>query len=99
MTPPGRPRGERIADPNSLELTTAWEEEWKTDLLAAATDRLRRQVDPELFQLFDFHVRRGWPAAKVARKLGVTTAQVYFAKYKVSKLLKREVKLLTEALS
>src|SRR6266498_5128111 len=38
----------------------------------------------------DFHVLKQWPANKVARKLGVSLGKVYFAKYKISRLLKKE---------
>jgi len=85
---------ERIADPHSPELAIVWGQEWEKHLLEAATDRVKQRVDPELFQLFDFHVLRGWPAAKVARKVGVSLPRVYFAKYKTSKLLKREIEVL-----
>jgi RNA polymerase sigma-70 factor (ECF subfamily) len=90
---------ERIADPHRPELAIVWDEEWEKHLLEAATDRVKQQVDPELFQLFDFHVLRGWPAAKVARKVGVSLPRVYFAKYKVARPLKREIEVLKQALS
>ncbi len=86
------------AIPHSPELAIVWDEEWEKHLLAAATDRVRQRVDPELFQLFDFHVVRGWPAAKVARKVGVSRPRVYFAKYKVSALVKREIQSVKEVL-
>jgi hypothetical protein len=44
--------------------------------------------------VFDFHVLKQWPAQKVDRKLGVNLGQVYFAKYKISKLMKNEIKKL-----
>jgi RNA polymerase sigma-70 factor (ECF subfamily) len=90
---------ERIPDPDGLELETIWNEEWEKNLLDAATERVKRQVDPEQYQLFDFHVLKQWPAKKVARKLGVSLSQVYFAKYKVSALLKKESKRLAEFLA
>jgi hypothetical protein len=66
-------------------------------LRGAATNSLGGRtvvVPPEQFQLFDFHVLKQWPATKVARKLGVSLGQVYFAKYKVSKLMKKEIRQL-----
>ena len=85
---------ERIPDPASLDLDAVWNEEWERNLLEAATERVKQRVDPEQFQLFDFHVLKQWPAKKVARKLGVSLGKVYFAKYKVSVLLKKEIKKL-----
>jgi RNA polymerase sigma-70 factor (ECF subfamily) len=84
---------DRIPDP-ALDLEAVWNEEWENNLLVAAAERVKRQVDPEQFQLFDFHVLKQWPAKKVARKLGVNLSQVYFAKYKISKLMKKEIKKL-----
>jgi hypothetical protein len=80
-------------------LAIVWDEEWEKHLLETATDRVKQQVDPELYQLFDFHVLRGWPAAKVARKVGVSLPRVYFAKYRVSALVKREIEALKLVLS
>jgi RNA polymerase sigma factor (sigma-70 family) len=85
---------ERIPDPRGLELTVIWDAEWEKHLMEAAMERLKSRVDPELLQLFDCHVVRGWPASKVARQIGVSLARVYFAKYKAAKLLKGEIKVL-----
>jgi hypothetical protein len=46
--------------------------------------------------VFDFHVLKQWPAQKVDRKLGVNLGQVYFAKYKISKLMKKEIRKLPQ---
>jgi RNA polymerase sigma factor (sigma-70 family) len=85
---------ERIPDPRGPELAVVWEAELEKHLMEAAMERLKSRVDPELLQLFDCHVVRGWPASKVARQIGVSLARVYFAKYKVAKLLKGEIKVL-----
>ena len=89
---------DRIADPAGLNLDAIWNDEWEKNLLEAAAERVKRQVDPEQYQLFDFHVLKQWPAKKVARKLGVSLGKVYFSKYKVSALLKKEIKKLERQL-
>ena len=89
---------DRIPDPAGLNLDAVWSDEWEKNLLEAAAERVKRQVDPEQYQLFDFHVLKQWPAKKVARKLGVSLGKVYFAKYKISKLMKKEVKKLERQL-
>ena len=53
--------------------------------------RVRRQVDPRQFQIFDCYVIKGWPATRVARELGVNIAQVYLGKHRVSALLRKTV--------
>lgn len=80
---------ERFADPAGFDLESTWDAEWRSSLLAAALDRVRRQVDPRHFQIFDCYVTRGWPASRVARELGVSLAQVYLSKHRVAALLRK----------
>ena len=40
--------------------------------------------------MFDLHVRLGLSAREVARKLDVSLPRVYFAKYKIAALLRRQ---------
>jgi RNA polymerase sigma factor (sigma-70 family) len=82
---------ERIPDQNSFDLEALWEQEWERNMLDMALEKVRRRVDPARYQAYDLHVLRAWPVQKVAAKLGLTAAQVYTAKYKVSGLLKNEV--------
>jgi RNA polymerase sigma-70 factor (ECF subfamily) len=90
---------DRVPDPGVPALETIWDEEWRTHLVDIAMRRLRQRLDPGQCQMFELHVVRGEPAKAVARKLGVTVAQVYFAKYKLSAAVKRELRLLKETLS
>jgi RNA polymerase sigma-70 factor (ECF subfamily) len=85
---------ERLPDPASLDLDALWEEEWRRDLFALAVERIKGQVSPEQFQIFDFYELRQMPAAKVARSLGVNLGQIYLARHRVLKLIKKEVKAL-----
>jgi hypothetical protein len=84
---------ERVADP-SAGVEAQWDEAWQRNLTQAAIERVKALVDPKEFQLFDLHVLRGWPVQQVARNLRTTQARVYYAKYKVSRLVKREAKAL-----
>ena len=91
------PTVERIPDPAGFDLEAIWDEEWEKTLLAAAMERLKRQVDPEQLQVFDLYCIEQWPAQKVARTLGVSLGRVYLAKHRVGRLLKKELrKLVTE---
>jgi len=85
---------ERIADPASLNLDEVWELEWEQNLAEAALEKTRQQVNPQTYQMFQLHAIKQLPASKVAKTLGVTRAQVYFAKYKVSRLVQKEVRRL-----
>ena len=85
---------DRLPDPHSFDGDALWEEEWRKHLLAAALERVKRLVSPEQYQLFDFYVLKEVPVLEVARTLEVSVGQIYLAKHRVSKLLKKEVKRL-----
>ena len=82
---------DRVPDPGGPDLEAVWDDEWRRSLLEAALGRVRRQVDPRQFQIFDCYVTKGWPALRVARELGVSLAQVYVGKHRVGALLQKIV--------
>ncbi len=75
-----------------------WDREWQQHLIAAAADRIARQVKPLHFQVFDLYVRQQWPVLKVATELGVNPASVYVIGHRLTKLLKAEVAKLQKQL-
>ena len=85
---------ERVPDPASFDLDACWEEQWQKSLLDAATERVKNQVSPKQFQMFELYVLREWPVKKVAQTLGVSATQVYLAKHRVTRLLSRELRRL-----
>ena len=82
----------QIPDPASPELEAIWDEEWKANLLEVATERVRRRVREEHYQIFDLYVMRRWKARDVAEALGVSVGQVYLAKHRVASEVKSEVR-------
>src|SRR5258705_148478 len=78
-------------DPASLALDSIWEAEWERSLFAAASERVKLQVAPEQFQIFDLYCIENWSVGKVTRTLGVSAAQVYLAKHRIGRLLKKQV--------
>jgi RNA polymerase sigma-70 factor (ECF subfamily) len=82
---------DRIEDPNGDVLSRLWDVEWKTNIAEAALARVKAQVSPKQFQIFDFYVIRQWDATKVQEKLNVSMAQVYLAKHRVGAVLKKEL--------
>lgn len=68
-----------------------WDELWEENLLAVAIERVKQRVDPRDFQVFDLLVHRTWPALKVADRLNVTRARVYYARHKIARLIRREM--------
>jgi RNA polymerase sigma-70 factor (ECF subfamily) len=81
----------RVPDPASLELDAVWDEEWRKNLVDAAIERVKRQVTPKQFQIFDLSVLKELPVREVTKLLKVNTAQVYLARHRLSALVKKEV--------
>lgn len=73
-----------------------WEADWERNLVDAAMERLKKQAPPKQFQIFDLAVMRGWPTAKIARTLSVSSGYVYVTKHRISVQLKREVRRLRQ---
>jgi RNA polymerase sigma-70 factor (ECF subfamily) len=85
---------ERVADPNSAGFTKVYEEQWKSHVMKAAIERVRKQASPRQFQIFDLCVLREWPVEKIVQSLGVTSNQVYVARHRVSEMVASEAKRL-----
>ena len=85
---------ERVPDSRGIDLDAVWETEWKENLFEAAITRVKKQIEPKQFQIFDCYVRKEWPAQKVAARLGVNIGQVYLARHRVGGLLKEQIKAL-----
>lgn len=87
---------DRIEDPNGDVLERLWDVEWKKGIADAALSRVKAQVSPKQYQIFDYYVIRQWDAGKVQKKLNVSMAQVYLAKHRVGAVLKKELAKLEE---
>jgi RNA polymerase sigma-70 factor (ECF subfamily) len=81
----------KIADPASSNIEAIWEAEWEKNLLEAAMTRIKRQLDPEKYQIFDFLVNKEWAPQKVAETFKISVNQVYIAKHRVTELIREEV--------
>jgi RNA polymerase sigma factor (sigma-70 family) len=89
---------ENQPDIAGVNLDELWESEWKNQLLEAAINRVREHADARQFQIFHLHVCKGLPARDVAQRLEVKLPEVYFAKYKLSAAVKREMKRLEKTM-
>jgi len=88
-----------VVDPASQNLDELWEAEWQKALFDAAIAKVRRHVDPQKYQLFDFYVNQEWPAEKVAQAFGVPIDHVYMAKHRMTESIKEEVKRLEKEMT
>jgi len=81
-----------------VPLEQAWDDEWRTQTLRAALERVKRQVKPAHYQIFDCAVVKQWAASRIASELRVNIAQVYLIKHRLSGLLKKELKVVEAGL-
>ncbi len=87
---------EQQPDMGSFDMEAVWDAEWSKQVLQASMQKVKGQVKPNQFQMFYLHVVKNVPAKEVAKRLGVKLPEVYFAKYKVSALVKKEYKALED---
>ena len=89
-----RPDVAEIPDPAGTAAESVWEEEWQANLLKTAMETIKPRVKEEHYQIFDLYVIKQWPVRNVARALGVNVGLVYLVKYRISALLKKEIRRL-----
>jgi RNA polymerase sigma factor (sigma-70 family) len=85
---------DQFIDPASANLDRLWDGEWEKNLLDAALARVKRNLEPEKYQIFDFYVNKDWPPEKVAKTFSISINQVYLAKHRIMELIKHEVERL-----
>jgi RNA polymerase sigma-70 factor (ECF subfamily) len=81
------------------QLEALWNEEWNQHMLETAISKVKKQVSAAQFQMFHLHVVKQMPAKDVAKRLKAKLAEVYFAKYKVGRLVQKQIKLLENNLT
>ena len=62
--------------------------------MATALERIKEKFSLKQYQIFDLLVVKEWPAADVARSLGVSIPNVYVTRHRVSAAVKKEIKRL-----
>jgi RNA polymerase sigma-70 factor (ECF subfamily) len=87
---------EALAEGAPEIIDRAWNEEWERLVFDTAVARVRAAVNPKQFQVFDFCVLKGLPVRKVTETLGLNAAQVYLAKHRVSRAVKRVARQIHE---
>jgi RNA polymerase sigma-70 factor (ECF subfamily) len=96
MTPGTSAALEQLSDPAVSRLEALWNEEWHQALLNMARALVKRRVSPRQYRMFELYVLQQMPMKKVTSTLGVNAAQVYMAKYRITRLLKKEITDLEE---
>ncbi len=86
---------ERIPDHAGSDiLVQVWDGEWERNLVAVALERVKAQIAPRHFQIYQLYVQREWPVGRVTKTLGVSAALVYVTKHRVAALLRKEIRRL-----
>lgn len=80
------------------ELERIWQEEWEATLLRGAIERAKRRVDPKNYQLFELSVLQHWPLKKICSVLHVRSTRVYLARFRISRLVNKELQYLKTAI-
>jgi RNA polymerase sigma-70 factor (ECF subfamily) len=84
----------RVPDPAATDLEMMFEAQWRKNLFAVALELVKQESSLKQFQIFDLVVLKEWPAAEVAQSLGVTLANVYVTRHRISAAIKKEIKRL-----
>jgi len=92
----GESAWEQLPDPAGDALDDVWQREWEDNLLSAAFRRLRSKVTAQQLLIFRLATPGDLPLTQVAKKLGVSLAQVYLSRHRVGKLFKAEVRRLRQ---
>lgn len=85
---------EQVAVQTDADWNALWNDEWERALLDSAVENVKRQLDPQKYQIFDFHMNKQWPPDKIAKMFGVTVEQVYLIKHRVAEAIRQEVEQL-----
>ena len=85
-----------LADQNNQTMDQLYEQEWQKNLLDAAIAKVKRKVDPQRYQIFDFYVNKEWAPEKVAAAFKISVDQVYLSKHRITEMIKAEAKRLED---
>ena len=84
----------RVPDASTSDLDSVFESQWRKNLFGVAVERVKLKFSLKQFQIFDLVVLKEWPAATVAQSLGVSLANVYVIRHRISTAIKKETKRL-----
>ncbi|NIP96670.1 MAG: sigma-70 family RNA polymerase sigma factor [Akkermansiaceae bacterium] len=85
---------ERLPDTIAMAPEEIWEGEWRRNLFNLALRRLEQKTKAKHYQIFYLNVIKEMSGPAVADQLGVSLAQVYIVKHRLSSTLKKEVRKL-----
>src|SRR5207249_4545191 len=81
------------------DLARCIEVELRRDLFHEAAARVSRRIDPQTWEAFRLLSQERLPGQEVAGRLGMTVAAVYMAKSRTLKMMREEVRILSQLLA
>jgi RNA polymerase sigma-70 factor (ECF subfamily) len=91
------PVPEEMIDRAGIDTQALWDAEWSKSMLNAAIAKVRRHLDPQKYQIFDFYVNKQFSPEKIAKFFSIPVSQVYLAKHRVTEMIKEEIKAMETA--
>jgi len=85
---------ENFADPEGDKLERVWNAEWNNNVTDIALRAVKGKVSPLQYQIFSCYVIKEWSVNKVMDHLGVSATQVYLAKHRVGRVMRKEIEKL-----
>ncbi|MFO1498682.1 MAG: sigma-70 family RNA polymerase sigma factor [Verrucomicrobiota bacterium] len=82
---------EAVPDPSADVLDDVWQKEWEDNLVSTALRRVRATVSSRQLLIFRLSMSGEFSLPQVAKKLGISLAQVYLARHRVGRLMKAEL--------
>jgi RNA polymerase sigma-70 factor (ECF subfamily) len=82
----------RRAQHRELSPEELWEREWERRHLKYCLELIRDEVAPTTYQAFEYHVLAEWPVKKVMEALDVSADQVYAAKSRITRRLRKTMR-------
>jgi RNA polymerase sigma-70 factor (ECF subfamily) len=82
---------DEVPDPAGDALDAVWQHEWEAHLVETAMRRVRSKVSSQQLLIFRLAALGELSLGQVAKKLGISRAQVYLARHRVGRLFKKEI--------
>jgi RNA polymerase sigma-70 factor (ECF subfamily) len=82
----------RIPDPAPVDFFTVYDSAWRDHVHETALRALKAELRPKQYEMFDLYVNRCLPVREIMRTLGVNRPQIYMAKLRGLRALKRKAK-------
>lgn len=80
---------DEVPEPESAAASAVWDREWEQTILAECFRRVRQEVEPQTFRIFELVVLESKPAAEVGQLLGLPATVIYNSKHRVITRLRR----------